>query len=491
MASNSRTPNTGLAGLLAQAKWSRAQFALIINRIGAEAGLELHYDQSAVSHWVAGTMPKDQVRPLIVEAFARKLGRPVTHSEAGLPVVPSARFSSSAGESPGRSGRSGSGAAGPSGPFGSAGSVGSSGVSGVSGTSGVNTLEELVDMGRADMDPSRRGLIAAGLFSAAVVVPLFPDLAHAAAPSTPAPGKRTVRIGAPQVQAVRTMTDRIADILDELGGGHARPMAAAFLVNTVMPWLKAEAVESVRNDMLAAASDLVYLTGWMAMYERAHGLGQQYYLRALELAGSAGDHVTYCRTLRGMSLQASNLGYGKRALELADSAAEASPKAEPRLQAFLSGQQAHAAAMVGDKRQAFGRLRQTEAALTKADNRRESIGGYDRTAYLFHVSHVLYEFKDLPGSITALQQSLQVQQKHERQGRVHFLAVLAQRQLELGHLEAACGSWWQFLDDYEHVSSARGDEHFETMRRRLRPYAKTLAVRKLRPRIDEIAALKG
>ncbi|MEV8395099.1 MULTISPECIES: hypothetical protein [unclassified Streptomyces] len=472
MASNSRhsrTPNAGLASLLEQAKWSRAQFAQIVNRIGAEAGLQLRYDQSAVSHWVAGTTPKEQVRPLIVEAFARKLGRPVTHAEAGLPVAAS-------GHLPAGSGLPGSYGYGPN---------------GTSGTSGVNTFEELVDMGRADMDPSRRSLIAAGLFSAAIVVPLFPDLAHAAsAPSAP-PGKRTARIGAPQVQAVRTMTDRIADILDELGGGHARPMAAAFLVNTVMPWLKAEAPEGVRSDMLSAASDLVYLTGWMAMYERAHGLGQQYYLRALELAGAAEDHTTYCRTLRGMSLQASNLGYGKRALELADSAAEASPKAGPRLRAFLSGQQAHSAAMVGDKRQAFTRLRETETALTKADNRRESVGGYDTTAYLFHTSHVLYEFKDLPGSISALQQSLKAQQKNERQGRVHFLAVLAQRQLELGHLEAACGSWWQFLEDYEHVSSARGDEHFETMRRRLKPYAKTQAVRRLRAKIDEVAVLKG
>ncbi|MEU3184294.1 hypothetical protein ABZ707_08775 [Streptomyces sp. NPDC006923] len=450
MASNSRIPNTGLALLLEQARWSRSQFAQIINRMGAEAGLELRYDQSAVSHWVAGTTPKEQVRALIVEAFARKLKRPVTHAEAGLPVAPSALASSR-----------------------------------------VDTFEELVDMGKADMDPSRRGLIAAGLFSAAVVVPLFPDLAHAATAPVPPPGKRTVRIGAAQVQAVRTMTVRIADILDELGGGHARPMAAAFLVNTVMPWLKAEAAGGVRNDMLAAASDLVYLTGWMAMYERAHGLGQRYYLRALELAGAAEDHVTYCRTLRGMSLQASNLGYGKRALELADSAAEASPKAEPGLQAFLSGQQAHAAAMVGDKRQAFSRLRQTEAALTKAENRRESIGGYDQTSYLFHVSHVLYECKDLPGSIAALQQSLKAQRKNERQGRVHFLAVLAQRQLEFGHLEAACGSWSQFLDDYEHVSTARGDEHFETLRRLLKPYAKTRAVRRLRPRMDEVAALKG
>ncbi|MFE1960158.1 hypothetical protein [Streptomyces sp. NPDC059479] len=476
MASNSRTPNTGLACLLEQAKWSRSQFAQIINRMGAEAGLELRYDQSAVSHWVAGTMPKEQVRPLILEAFARKLNRPVTHSEAGLAVA-------AAGFSATRTSVHGA-------VHGSA-QTSLHASAGDPAAARLNTLEELVDMGRADMDPSRRGLIAAGLFSAAVVVPLFPDLAQAATPPPAAPGKRTVRIGAPQVQAVRTMTDRIANILDELGGGHARPMAAAFLVNTVMPWLKAEAAERVRNDMLAAASDLVYLTGWMAMYERAHGLGQRYYLRALELAGAAEDHVTYCRTLRGMSLQASNLGYGRRALELADSAAEASSKAEPRLQAFLSGQQAHAASMVGDKRQAFTRLRETETALTKADNRRESIGGYDQTAYLFHVSHVLYEFKDLPGSISALQQSLKAQQKNERQGRVHFLAVLAQRQLELGHLEAACGSWWQFLDDYEHVSSARGDEHFETMRRRLKPYAKTRAVQRLRPRIDEVAVLKG
>ncbi|MFJ1648878.1 hypothetical protein [Streptomyces sp. NPDC088258] len=469
MASNSRTPNNGLSALLAQSKWSRSQFAQIINRMGAEAGLELHYDQSAVSHWVAGTVPKEQVRPLIVEAFARKLRRPVTHAEAGLPAA-SRRLS------------------GGSDPYATALDSDSPATR---GSSRANTLEELVDMGRADMDPSRRSLIAAGLFSAAAVVPLFPDLAHAATPPNAAPGKRTVRIGAPQVQAVRTMTDRIADILDELGGGHARPMAAAFLVNTVMPWLQAEAADPVRKDMLAAASDLVYLTGWMAMYERAHGLGQRYYLRALELAGAAEDHVTYCRTLRGMSLQASNLGYGKRALELADSAAEASPKAEPRLQAFLSGQQAHAAAMVGDKRQALARLRQTEAALNRADGRRESVGFYDRTGYLFHVSHVLYEFKDLPGSISALQQSLKAQRKNERQGRVHFLAVLAQRQLELGHLEAACESWSQFLVDYEHVSSARGDEHFETMQRRLKPYEKTRVVRGLRPRISEVAVLKA
>lgn len=243
--------------------------------------------------------------------------------------------------------------------------------------------------------------------------------------------------------------------------------------------------------MLSAASDLTYLTGWMAMYERQHGLGQRYFVKALQLATAAGDHVTYCRTLRGMSLQASSLGHARTALKLADSAAEAAPKAGPRLVAFLRGQQAHAAAMVGDRKQAFTRLREAEAALSKADSRRESIGGYDQSAYQFHVGHVLYETRDLAGSITALKAAARARPPQERQGRLHANAVMAQRQYELGHIEEACTTWNTFLDDYTDLSTARGDEHFDAMRRRLPPYRKVRAVRELSDRAQRVAALKG
>ncbi|MGW7463644.1 hypothetical protein ACWGJT_02805 [Streptomyces xantholiticus] len=449
MAARKRTPNPALAGLLDQAKWTRTQLAQQVNRLGPQAGLALTYDRTAVAHWIAGTPPKAEVRRLIIEALSARLGRPVTHAEAGL--VPAVSLP---------------------------------------GSSGPDTVEELLDLGRADMDPTRRGVLAATLFSAALTVPAFASQAHAASDPV-SPGKATTRIGTSQVESVRSMTDRIAGILDEFGAGHARPMAAAFLVNTVGPWLRAQATERVHADMLAAASDLTYLTGWMAMYEKAHGLGQTYYVKALQLAREAQDHVTYCRTLRGMSLQASNLGYGQKSLELADSAAEAAPSAGPRLVAFLRGQQAHAASMVGARHQAHTRLHEAEAALSKADNRRDAIGGYDQTAYLFHVAHVLYEERDLPGSIRAMKQSIKVQPTHERQGRVHAYAVLAQRQLEHGHLDAACDSWTRFLGEYEHVSSARGDDHFATMRKRLAPYAKARAVSEMTPRVREVAALKA
>lgn len=362
-----RKPNEGLAALLTEARWTQVELAAAVSRAGAEAQVSVNCDKSNINKWLAGHMPRTVIRPLIIEAFSRRIGRPVTREEAGMPL--SLTESAALAAQP------------------------------------VDTVEDLITAGREDMDPSRRKFLATSLYAAALPVPAYTDLigrteAHATG--------RTTRIGAGEVATVRTMTERIADILDELGGGHARPMAAAFLVNTVAPYLRADASDAVKKDMLAAASDLVYLTGWMAMYEKAHGLGQRYYVQALELAGAAEDHVTYCRTLRGMSLQAANLKHARKALELADSAAEAAPKAGPRLQAFLAYQQAHGAALVGDGRQAFARLAETEAALSKADDRRDAIGGYDQSAYLFHVSSVLYALGDVPGSVKAMQDSNRV-----------------------------------------------------------------------------------
>lgn len=85
-----RTPNRQLAALLAEARWGNDQLARAVNRIGRSAGLELTYDHSAVSHWLKGVRPKPAVRPVVAEAFARRLGRPVTSQEAGFGPAPAA-----------------------------------------------------------------------------------------------------------------------------------------------------------------------------------------------------------------------------------------------------------------------------------------------------------------------------------------------------------------------------------------------------------------
>ncbi|WP_190133296.1 hypothetical protein [Streptomyces mashuensis] len=445
MARRPRTPNTALAGLMQSGGIGNAQLARRVNAAGRELGVTLHYDKSTVSHWVAGSVPRAKARPAVAEALSRLLGRPVTCAEIGWADAPEPAEARDA-------------------------------VAGV------------IDLSRADMDPSRRGVLKAGMYAAALVVPRFEDVAGR---TEVARAGRTVHIGRSDVETVRTMTEKVADILDQVGAGHARPMAAAFLVNTAGPYLRASGTEEVTRQMRAAVADFVYLTGWMAMYENQQGLGQRYYLRALELAGAAEDHVTYCRTLRGMSLQASHLGYGERALELADAAAEAAPVAGPRLVAFLRGQQAAAAAMTGDRRTAAVRLGEAEAALSRADDRRDAVGGYDTAALLFHEAHVRWHLGDQARSITALRCSNAARSPLERQGRLHCLGVIAERQFRMRHIEAACATWNEFLDHHVTLSSARGDEHLRTMLKALPACRDVAGVRELEERARHVATLKA
>ncbi|MEU3185792.1 tetratricopeptide repeat protein [Streptomyces sp. NPDC006923] len=430
-----RLRNEGLARLLAEAGWMHAQLARATNQVGTENGTPFRYDESSVTHWLGGTVPREAARPCILEALRRKLNRHVTYTEAGL--LPPAQDQ----------------------PVGSAG-----------------TVEELIELGRQDMDPSRRSVLGAGLFSVAMTIPGWPDvLGRIEAVQS----GRTTRIGMAEVRMVTAMTERVSDLDDQFGGRHARPMAAAFMVNTVARYLHADAPDDVRKAMMAAASDLCYLTGYMAVDEGLHGLAQRYYLKALELAGASEDHLTYCTTLRGMSVQAVDLGHGTQAMRLADAAAAASPQAGPRMRAFLAGQQAHAAALIGDRAKSLRYIREAETEMDRAESRSQPFGSYDPSSLNYHVSQVRYELRDVAGSVRAMEQSDQLRFDVYRRARVRHRATLAERQLELGHLEAACATWSNALDEWPMIQSGRADDRMRTMVRLVRPHTKNSHARAL------------
>lgn len=423
----------GLARLLTESQWTYSQLAMAINRAGTEAGMRLKYTEASVHQWLTGSKPRKNVRPLIREAFARRLARPVTVAEVG--------FAES--DEP---------------------------------SSTTDTVEDLVDLGRLDMDPSRRSVLGASLFSVALTIPGWPDLVGRAEAIQTGHGSR---IGWGEVDMVMAMTERVSELDDQFGGRHARPMAASFIVNTVAAYLKADAPEDVRKGMLSAAADLCYLAGYMAVDEGYHGLAQRYYLQALELAGHADDHLTYCTTLRGMSLQAVDLGHGARAVRLADAAAAASPQAGPRMRAFLAGQQAHSYARTGEKAAALRFMKEAEAAMEKAESRERAFGSYDPSALTYHVSQVRYELGDTAGSVASMAESNALRNSVYRRSRVRHHAVLAERQLRLGHLEEACATWNTALDDYPMVQSGRCDERIDEMQALIRPYQGNAAARDL------------
>ncbi|MEV0261483.1 tetratricopeptide repeat protein [Streptomyces sp. NPDC050617] len=434
-----RRPNDGLRRLLAESRWTYSQLAMAVNRTGTQAGVPLKYDATSVHHWLGGTVPKSSVRPLVREALTRKLGRPVTYAEMGFPSPKDQ-------------------AAKP-----------------------VETVDGLMDLGRIDMDPSRRGVLGAALFSVALTIPGWQDVMGRA---DAIQSGRTSRIGWPEVDMVVAMTERVSELDDQFGGRHARPMAATFMVNTVGQYLKADAPEDVRKGMLSAAADLSYLTGYMAVDEGYHGLAQEYYLKALELAGAAQDHLTYCTTLRGMSLQAVDLQHAAHAMRLADAAAAASPAAGPRMRAFLAGQQAHSAAQVGDRRHALTYIKEAEVAMEKAEAKEKAFGSYGPSSLLYHISQVKYGLGDVHGCIASMQESQRLRRSDHRRTRVRYQSLLAERQMEVGHLEAACATWDGVLDDYPLVHSGACDDRVEKMRTLIRPHLRNSIARQLYERSE-------
>jgi hypothetical protein len=359
-------PNVCLESLFRETGWTLRQMAQAVNRLGTECGLPLKYREPSVHQWLSGHLPKENVRSLIVEALSRRLGRPVSHREAGFPPHH------------------------------------------VSPNTFPSTVEGLIDLGRDDMDSSRRGFLEASLFSVASTIPDWPDVVGR---MEAAQSGRLQRVGMPEVNTVVSMTERLSRLDDEFGGAYARPMAAAFLVNTVGPYLRTDGPDEVRKSMLSAAADLCYLAGYMAVDEGWHGLAQRYYVKALELAGAAEDHLTYCTTLRGMSVQAAELGHGARAGQLADAGAAASRDSGPRKRAFFAAQQAHAAALSGDRRGALAYLRATEKAMDQADSRAGTFGSFDPAAFQYCSSQVRYELGDRAGAVEAMQRSVRLHEQ--------------------------------------------------------------------------------
>ncbi|WP_129842165.1 tetratricopeptide repeat protein [Streptomyces sp. RFCAC02] len=422
-------PNQALSRLLAESGLSETQFAHAVNRVAAETGVAARYGQPSVSQWLSGTTPRAPVRPLVAEVLSRRLGRSVTPAEL-FPTAPS-------GPAPAQT------------PY-------------------ARTVEELVDLVRSDMDPSRRGVVGAGLYSVALTIPGWRDVVGR---MDAVRSGRLRRIGMADVQAVSDMTERLSELDDRFGGRYARPMSAAFISHTVAPYLRADGPEKVRKAMLSAASFLCYLTGWMAVDEGLHGLAQRYYVKGLELAGASSDHLTYCHILRGMSVQAADLGHGRVARQLADAAAEASSSVTPRMQAFFAGQQAHSYAVAGDRRQALAAIRATETLMEKAESRANVFGGYNPSTVFYHLAQVRYELGDVPGSIESLRAHFRLRVDGDsRRSSVRFRAMMAERLLEIGHLEAACESWNRCLDEYPAVHSGRADEHVRRISRILHPY---------------------
>jgi tetratricopeptide (TPR) repeat protein len=427
--------------LLTEMGWTEQQLARAVNATGAETGLTLRYDRSAVSHWLAGRRPWGPVPALVAETLSRRLGRPVTLADAGLSV-----------QEPVTEQRS------------------------------EDAIDMLVQL--AAFSGERRRLLTNGAYSlAALSVPAWAQVRD------PVQVRRADqdRLVPARVDAAEQMMSLFADADANFGGGRARAPLAAYLAYDVAPCLSATASKPLRARMLTVATQLTYLCAFMCFDDDQHALAQRYYRAALDLAVQNADPAAYAIGLRALSVQARELGHHRPALQLAEVAASTGRRQfPPERQAFFLGQVAVATAADGDRRGALEALGAAERLLSRASSASFGMGSY-HTASLAHQQAAVCDLLgDRRGAIDAMSVSVRHRPPGERRSRAITTAWLAELQLAHGHLDEAVATWQSFLDDYPHLRSGRATAAFKRLRSMLRPHAANKSAARL---LTQAAAL--
>ncbi|MFE9456352.1 tetratricopeptide repeat protein [Streptomyces californicus] len=228
--------------------------------------------------------------------------------------------------------------------------------------------------------------------------------------------------------------------------------------------------------LYSATSQLVHLAGWMAQDEGNQGMAQQYYGHAHALAAEAGDPESSATALRGLAVQAIDLGpkFAAVALRLSERCVqEARSIDDPRAVSYYQTTLADAAALDGDRRTAGLALAVSQTAIERSPGHPPgeswashfSIG---RCAH--HSGMILFRLGDLDSAVEHLEQALDIHGLDRRRSRAIVLADLGKVRLRQGDLDEALATWTEFLDCADGVRLVKIGEAAEDMSARLDRY---------------------
>ncbi|WP_223168114.1 hypothetical protein [Nonomuraea sp. SYSU D8015] len=434
--------NRALATLIEQAGWTQAATAQHVNAVAAENGQRMHYDRSAVGHWLTGTVPRPEGILAAVEAFRRRLDRPdLVPAHLGWPDPGGAPPA----DDPWRG----------------------------------DPVARLATLGEDDM-LDRRTVLTAGTFTLAALSGLA---ARGDTPRAPVAGARA---GAADVARVRAATSSFADLDDQYGGGHARAAVAAYLAREVTPLLHGTTGRR-RPDLFSAAAELSYLAAYMAMDAGANALAQRYYISTVRLADEAGDLVLRATALRSMAVQAAELGHDGEALALAEAAASAlGGHGPPRTQAWITGMRAEAHAGAGTRWEALSLLHRTETQLERADSPPESewTGNYRRESLEHQIGLTLTRLGDHATAARHFAASMNGRRPVERRTRTLIGLRAAHAYLRAGDIEQAAATVLGLGEDVRLISSGRVRDEVRRLRAAWQPHRGNALV----ARVDRVLA---
>nr|WP_250850715.1 tetratricopeptide repeat protein [Streptomyces malaysiensis] len=339
----------------------------------------------------------------------------------------------------------------------------------------------------------RRNFLAASSGYALSALAL-PDLESIVRRTRMAPAG-AIRVGKGEVAAVRQMVKALGDSAAELGGGHARHLAVRYLTQDVAPWLNGKFTESTGRELFAATSQLVHLAGWMAQDEgrgaEHQGRAQQYYAHAYRLAAEAGDPELSATALRGLAVQAIDLGYRAEAVQLGEACVHYGQHLEnPRAVAYYEATLANAAAQDNDGRTATRHLAFSETAISRspAESGESWAAHYSPGRWAHESGMILSRLGDLDAAEEHLHLALDIHGLDRRRTRAIVLADLGGVRLRQGDMDGALSTWNEFIDCADGIRSVKVHDAVEDMRLRLNRFHGMAAAEELRHKADQLIA---
>ncbi|MGH3904275.1 MAG: hypothetical protein ACRDTE_08805 [Pseudonocardiaceae bacterium] len=341
----------------------------------------------------------------------------------------------------------------------------------------ADTLIALVDLGRADVDRERRHLLVSAAYSvAALALPIGSWWTQMAARGSERAVIGSRAVGCGDLEAVREMASMFSRIDQRRGGGHARTAVVQYLTSDVASYLRGTyADDRVRQGMFSAASELAYLTGWMAFDNSEHAIAQHYFTVALKLAAEADDAPLAGHILRAMAHQAIDLGHYKHGLDLAAASLDGKryQLACPRERALLGVVHAKALGAIGQKQAATTALLQAEddlAAVSTGDEEPSRVFFFGEASFAHQTACTLRDTGDLTGAIREFRRSVRTR-KAAIFTRTHAVTLgsFGAIQARSGNIEEACATWSQALGAMDGIHSGRVRRVVQDMRSSLSP----------------------
>ncbi|MCC9308436.1 tetratricopeptide repeat protein [Kitasatospora sp. RB6PN24] len=277
-------------------------------------------------------------------------------------------------------------------------------------------------------------------------------------------------VGRGEVAAIRQMTRSLGDAAAELGGGHARHLAVRYLHDDVAPWLDGSWTEVIGRELFAATAQLVHLAGWMAQDEGNQDAAQQYYAHSFRLASEAGNAELAATALRGLAVQAIDLGFRATAVRISEECVDqAKDIDDPRALAYYQATLANAAALDGDRRTATTSLTASQTAIERATGAPgESWASHYSTGRWAHeAGMILAQLGDYTSALDHLHHALDIHGLDRRRTRAIVLADLGTVCLRQDNVDGAIASWNDFLDCADGIRSIKVRDAVHDMRARL------------------------